>query len=467
MVYSPFPVYRTYEPSERQKLFHSVKNFAGSSVVLKGAIGGLGGGKSTACEQEQALICLNTPNGKSIAMRKSMNRSEISVLDDYQKLLGGAAKWVSSRKCFEFDNGHKLIVCPADEWDRFGSAQFVSFYIQEAQEVDYRIFDTLTQRLRDPAGVVHGIPYYTGLFCARGVKRAHWIYERFVKNAWDLDSGREERHRAKNPDFVYCRFTTYDNSQHLDEIAPGYIQNQIRHHEGDTAWIKMFIEGEFGFDIEGRPVFECFKPDAHIAQITADPSLPIHRGWDFGYNRPAVVWCQYDRTGRFLVLKELCPTGVSREELCGMVATHQKIWWPDRHPSQYRDYGDIAGTQVNTATDQHDVDYVESYFGTSMEYRAARVQEGLEVLRGLMVRNTKSGSPRFAIDESCERLIDACQGAYYYRLDKTDERPIKGEGYDDVVDATRYVAQLIVEESFVDGTVAERGRWKSKDFAKY
>jgi hypothetical protein len=426
----------------------------------------LGGGKSTCLEQEQIMICLSTPGGRSVAMRKSMNRSELSVLDDYSKLLNGVAKWVASKKRFEFDNGHQLIVCPADDWDRFGSTQIVSFYIQEAQEVEFQIFDTLTQRLRDPKGVVGGIPYFTGMFCARGVKREHWVFKEFAAKAWDVDTGKEGRDKAKNPDFAMVRFSTYDNRAVLDRIAPGYIENQIRHHKDNEAWIKMMIEGEFGFDIEGRPVYESFRGDRHIASISADPTLPILRGWDFGYNRPAVVFCQYDRDGRFFVVRELCPTGVSREELCTMVNALQQREWPDRHSSQYRDFGDAAGDNENTSG-QPDMDFVESYFSTSIEYRYARVREGLDVVRGLMMRTTKKGEPRFMVDASCDRLIDALRGAYYYRLDKTDERPIKGNGYDDVADAMRYVAQSVVEESFISGR-GQMGRSAgSVTFANY
>lgn len=464
---SPFPVYKTYEPNDRQRLFHAVGNAPGSSVVIKGAIGGLGGGKSTACEQELALLALKTPGAKTIACRVSMNRSDFSLIDDFKRILMGVATWRSAIKAFVFDNGHQMIVCPADEWDRFGSVQIAGFYLQEAQEMDHAIFKTLRQRLRDPLGVVGGIPYYTGLFDARGVKREHWIYKEFVQKAWNIDTPKEDRAKASNPDFVYCKFTTYDNRAVLDAQSPGYIENQERDFKHDIAGRKMFLEGEFGFDIEGRPVFECFNSDVHVAKIEADPSLPILRGWDFGYNRPAVTWSQYDRQGRFLVLRELCPTGVGREELCTMVESEQAIAFPDRHRSQYRDFGDIAGDHDNSASQQSDIDFVERYFGTSIDYRAGLIKPGLEIMRGLMMRTTKKGQPRFAVDVSCERLIDALQGGYYYRMDKTDERPVKGNGYDDVVDSVRYAVQLTVEESFVDGIRSNYDGWKSAAFAHY
>jgi hypothetical protein len=149
-----------------------------------------------------------------------------------------------------------------------------------------------------------------------------------------------------------------------------------------------------------------------------------------------------------------------------MVNALQQREWPDRHSSQYRDFGDAAGDNENTSG-QPDMDFVESYFSTSIEYRYARVREGLDVVRGLMMRTTKKGEPRFMVDASCDRLIDALRGAYYYRLDKTDERPIKGNGYDDVADAMRYVAQSVVEESFISGR-GQMGRSAgSVTFANY
>jgi hypothetical protein len=395
---------------------------------------------------------MKTPGGRSIAMRQTMSRSEMSLIDDYQKMLKGVAKFVASRKRFEFPNGHTLTVCPADEWDRYGSMEFVSFYIQEAQEVDFRIFDTLVSRLRNSSGVVNGIPYFRGYLCARGVKREHWIYKEYVGTpehpiAWDGDSHPSTRSKVKKPDWTYLKFKTYDNQKVLDAIAPGYIQAQLVAHKDHVAWIKMQIDGEFGFDIEGRSVFECYRPEMHDAEILEDPSLPILRGWDFGYNRPAVTWSQYTREGRFLVLKEFCPVGMGLQHVCENVQALQKSWFPTRLEHNYRDYGDATGDKAND-TGIESLEFVENFFTTAVETRKARINVGLEILRNLMSRLTRKGEPRFAVDYSCERLRDALGGAYYYRTDKTDESPIKGEGYDDVVDSVRYVSQLVVEEVF-------------------
>lgn len=444
------------EPNLRQKAFHSVRPW--NPVLIKGAIGGLGGGKSRACEEEQILVCLKTPGAKSFAGRLSMNRSDLSLIDDYQRLLSGVAKWEAAKKWFRFiQNDHLLCVAPADEWDRWGSVELASFYLQEAQEIDWKIFDALTQRLRDPLGTVNGIPYYKGFFDARGVKKEHWIYKKFVERAWNVDTPEQHteacrkgtfcRSHVANPDFVYVQFRTSDNEQNL---RPGYLDDQVRGHKEDFAWKQMMLEGEFGYDIEGRPVYEAYRPDLHDAEIFEDPTLPILRGVDFGYNRPAVLWCQYTRDGRLLVLRELCPVGVSRDELHAEVSGLQKAEFPDRHPTQYKDFGDIAGEQPHT-TGVTDTEAWEQYFQTRVEGRKARVEDGLNIVRDLMMRSTKRGAPRFQVDYRCETLREALGGAYYYSVDKYDSKTgdakiERVQPYVDVADALRFIAHLMVEE---------------------
>ncbi len=453
------PHYRDYpdRTSDRQKLFHAITPY--NPRLVKGYLGALGGGKSTACEWEQGHICLKTPNGRSIAVRKSMNRADMSMVDDFRVMFAGLGRWVPSKSRFEFDNGHYLTICPADDWERFGSTQIVSFFIQEAQEVEYKIFDALNQRLRHPAGIVGGVPYYRGYMDARGVKKSHWLWNKFVKKAWDVDMGTDMRPKAPNPDFVYVRARTKDN---LHNLPPGYLEAQLMDHRDELAWQRMMLEGEFGFDIEGRPVYECYNPSIHDAEIEQDLSLPMYRGWDFGYNSPAVVWCQYTRSGRFLVLRELCPKNASREELAAMAEGLQAREFPGRHPSQYIDFGDAAGENENTSGIP-DIEYIENYFRTTIQTKRARIKDGLELVRGLMMKTTRRGEPRFAVDKRCEHLREALGGGYHYDEDKTDERPVKGDGYDDVADALRYTVQLVVE----DNLYGSGQRMVSAPFASY
>ena len=437
----------SYKPNRRQATFHAIPAFG--PMMVKAYVGAVGGGKSTAIEQEQIELCMKMPGGLSAAVRKAKKRAEFALIADYQKLLQNIAKWKVSDQAFYFPNGHILAVMPADDFERFGSIELCTYFIQEAHEItDGRTFDALNSRLRNPNAYINGRPYFRGYIDARGITSSHWINKKILEVAWNLDDGPAARENVENPDFVYIRSRTEDNEENLPE---GYIEGLRRQHKSDLNWIKVYLEGEVGFDVEGQAVFgDSWDHERHIAEIQEDPSLPILRGWDFGYRAPAVVWCQYTRSGRLLILKELCPRNLSTDQLIQEVVASQKNWWPSRPFHTYRDYGDIAGDQINS-TAEKDIEKVEDQLRTSMDSMKARIEPGLDTIRKLMRDSVKVGMslvPRFAVDSSCTTVIEAMSGAYYYPEENMDQGPKKGLGYDAPVDAIRYIAQLVVEEGY-------------------
>jgi len=263
------------------------------------------------------------------------------------------------------------------------------------------------------------------------------------------------------------KFKSEDNASHL---PPGYIDELKREHAGDIPWLKVFIEGEIGFDIEGRPVYgDAFDSNAHVAPIAEDPTLPILRGWDFGYRAPGVLFCQYTRSGRLLVLRELVPVNLSTDGLIDRVVALQSSEFPRRDAGSYLDFGDDQGREVQSSSEYFDIEKIEDKLSTQVNTRKGAIEIGLNVVRKLMLSSTKSQGrivSRFAVDPSCETLIDALGGAYYYPEDKPDKPPIKGGSYVAVSDALRYVAQLIVEEGMME-TSGLTNLSSSSAFASY
>lgn len=445
--------YETYEPNDRQKVFHGVKRWEGYNKLIKGAVGGVGGGKSIGCMQELAEICLRTPGGTSLAMRASMPKSDLTLIDEIGHFVGRVATWVASKESYYFQNDHRLAVVPGDKWDRFGSTQLVAAYCQETQELDYRVFSVLSERLRHPAGMQDGIPYYRLLFDSRPVESKHWIKEKFIDLAWNVEDGVAARARAKNPYYVYVRFRSWDNKANL---RPGYIEELVNEHRHEPGWRKMMIEGEVGYSLDGQPVYgDSYNPEIHDATIEEDPRLPILRGWDFGYRSPAVLWCQWTRDGRLLVLREFCPKKIARDRFVDEMLAYQKLEFPYRHPSQYRDFGDISGDQIDP-TGITTLEYIEERLQTSFEgLKKDNIENGIDVVRGLMRKPRPYAGKLltcFLVDERCEILREALRGMYFYP-EKGDHRaPTKGNGYDDVCDALRYVAQSMVSDGDQAGT---------------
>ena len=460
--------YETYKPTPRQLLFHRIPRWRGLSYLVKGAIGGIGGGKSAVCQQELAWLALRTPGGVSVACRVSMPKAEMSLIDEFGEFLGATAEWKGSKHSFLFPNDHRLIVCPLDKWDRFGSTKFVGAYSQETQEADPRSLFVLEERLRHPAGMVDGKPMYRLLFDARPVEKKHWIAEKFIANAWDVEAGAEARKSAKMPHWIYVRFQTYDNPH----LRPGYIEDLEFRYRDDPRFMRMMIYGEVGYSLEGTPVYgDAYRSEIHDATIEEDPRLPILRGWDFGYHSPAVVWCQYARDGRLLVLREFTPKEIGLERFIDEMLATQRIEFPRRHPSQYRDFGDIAGDQVDVmGTRPHEVvqNRLETFFEGLKKWP---IESGVNILRGLMTKPARSFDgklrTRFMVDTRCETLREALRGGYRYPDKGKTESPQKRTGYDDVADALRYVAQSVAGEPEYENEYEWRGRGAAADFASY
>ena len=440
--------YATYgglPPNPRQKIFHEIKPWRGS--LFKGAIGGLGGGKSRACEEEQIMRCSRTPGGVSMAMRFSIEEAKSSLVSDYKRYLQGFARWLASESCFVFPNGHHLYVIPGSKFDRFGSVELVSFYIQEAQECKFEVFDALSQRLRHPAGLVNGVPYWCGMFDARGVSTKHWIHKDFISQAWNVDTDEKKRQFSPNPSYAYVKFSTLDNREYLEKNRPGYIESLVRNHKHDKRWQRVFIHGETGTEVEGEPVFPDFDPDRHVGAIEIDQNQPILRGVDFGFRNPAVVWFQYHRDGRLVALRELCPTNIRQEDLHVEVEALQRNEFPRHAKTEFYDFVDVAGEQETATASVTQIEMWQNHFGTSPESSKRLLKDGHEVIRKLMTSFRKLNGtlvPRFMVDSSCETLIAALAGGYCFkRKDDGTEVVEYDNPYKKVVDTVRYVAQVV------------------------
>jgi hypothetical protein len=466
-----------YVANWRQKQFHEVKLWTGLTKLFKGAVGALGGGKSAGCEHEQVDICLRTPGGASAALRGSLPDAEKSLLEDYRRYLAGTARWNQTIRAFVFENGHRLYIMPADRPDRLGSMQYVSVYFQEAQEIAWRVVLTALDRVRHPAGLVDGFPYHRVLFDARGVNTSHWVAKDFLPRSWKLPRPDDaeppmRRETAKNPHWVYAQFKTNDNRQHL---PPGYYETNLHEHRDDPAWCKTYLDGELGHEVGGISVFgDSYDPKRNeVDRIEPDQGLPILRGWDFGYNHPAVVWCQFSRQGRFVVLRELCPSKCSRDRLVREARALQAHEFSGWYEGNFRDFGDIAGQQANSADMDGitDMEYLEEQMGTAFEgLQKSPVDSGLSVIRELMKGQSQLNGEtmnHFLVDkEGCPTLCEALRGMYYYDEKSPTRKPKKGNGFDNVVDAVRYVVQVVWQEREYDLAGAQDQGWVSS-FARY
>ena len=106
-------------------------------------------------------------------------------------------------------------------------------------------------------------------------------------------------------------------AENIDNL-PGkrkYYTNQMKGKS--TAWIKQFVEAEWGFSVSGQAVIASFRPHIHVSpyELTPNPYFPLVVGLDPGIAGSAMILGQQDFDGRIKIYHELVQQGMGAERL--------------------------------------------------------------------------------------------------------------------------------------------------------
>lgn len=206
-------------------------------------------------------------------------------------------------------------------------------------------------------------------------------------------------------------------------------------------------------------------------QETPDVSvLPILRGFDFGFHRPACVFGHQSADGAMHVLREFCPTEIDVYEFrdavrfisgeievvpekhkrarawCERVA-NDGPWFPKG--TKYMNYCGLEAKKIQSMTgdfgELNDYEVFEGG-GIGLSIINQRVSAGTYILRQL--QKEFNGSPRLFIDPSCLTLIAGmCGGLTFGEGTKAtpldDEIAVHPE-YSHVHDALRYLVTGVI-----------------------
>jgi hypothetical protein len=193
-------------------------------------------------------------------------------------------------------------------------------WINEAREVPKAILDGLTGRVgRYPAVWQGGCVNAQIMMDTNPPDTDHWWYilaEGDASNEYNrqiIQSMKEAEELLRIKGFLtkdQRLFTFYrqpsgrsPNAENLRNLRPGYYEFQMAGKDQD--WIKIYIDGDYGFVMDGLPVYPEYRDSTHGSE-----DFPILRGigfrigLDFGLT-PAATISQRTGNGRRLVHYEL------------------------------------------------------------------------------------------------------------------------------------------------------------------
>lgn len=386
------------------------------------------------------------------------------------------ATWNAKDECYDFPNGKwigdvytgsRVFLSPIKSTEhesvhsKYKGKTLAVVIIEEAAEVPHVNYLGLKERLsqsRTPDGQPCQYPLKIVLV-HNCVDEDHWIAKEFPLGA-DGDTCTREGHR-------HIRADLYSNSQNLGPaVMAGY---EADYPPGHTLR-RTVMEGKRGVTLVGQPVYgTAFRKPIHVDQrVRYTPFYPILEGWDFGEEKPAVVWFQYLRhlaairvlgavKGSELFLELFAPKVL---EIRSRLFPHDAIFQSWCDPTGATGNGGLQFTPI-TLLHQLGVparpakDSSSNRDGNDAEVRYKAIQ----TVAGYMLRQATDGSPAFQMAPTCIELVreggvvteksshilaTAFEAGYIWDTKAPSEaapnvrKPKKGTRYDDLMNAFEY-----------------------------
>lgn len=280
------------------------------------------------------------------------------------------------------------------------SVECTGAWFNEAREIPWSIVEAMDGRI--------------GQYPAKMMGGCSWEGMWLDTNPPDTDSKwyRYFEEREHDPSHVRIFKQPSGLSPQAENISglnnPNYYRNLA--YGKDPDWVKVYIEGEYGFVMDGKPIYPEYADRVHCKEVDPVPGKPILRGWDFGLT-PACVFCQELPDGRFLVFDEMVSDNMGIDEFSDEVIEHCNRSF--RGGASFEDWGDPAG-QKRVETDARSAFEIlhnkRILIEPSIQSPAMRWESVKNPLRRL-----RNGEPMFVVHPRCKTLRKGFQGGYHRR----------------------------------------------------
>jgi hypothetical protein len=340
------------------------------------------------------------------------------------------------------------------------SMECTGVWFNEAQFTEKPIFNAAHSRAmqgRYPP-LLDGGPTWKGVICdLNAPPEGHWIpYMRGdipIPDEWDDDDRREfirpdDWHFYTQPSGLlevikdgkvvgYEKNTAAENMRWIPESYLALIKGKPK------SWIDTYVMNRVGIYRQGRPVFESFRPEIHVAKekLEFQDGWPLIVGLDFARN-PAAIMCQMIR-GTLYALDEFGMENVAAGTFAPLLKQRIQRRFPTAFTQGIQFWGDPTGGSKGQATDQTPftifrANGMNAVAAPGNNIRTVRF-EAIQAQLDKMV----DGAPGMLIDGGCRVLKTGMAGGYHFAKLKGQSRyheePMK-DRYSDYCDALQYAA---------------------------
>ena len=416
------------QPNEKQRLALLEKH------RYVGYGGARGGGKSWFVRWKAILLALNYPGIKILITRRTYRELLNNHIAPLLGLLGSAARYSHTDKCFSFPNGSTIwfgyCACDAD-LGQYQGAEYDIWFADEAGQFQESWLTQIDACVRG----VNPFPKRT-YFTLNPGGPGHGYFKRlFIDRRYTEDEHPE--------DYAFIQALCTDNEA-LMKSQPEYMRSlQKLPPKLREAWLYGrwdVYEGQFFEEFADRPEHYTDRQWTHVIEPFEIPAgWKLYRSFDWGYNRPfSCGWWAVDYDG--VVYRIL--------ELYGSTGTpNEGVRWPPprvfaeiaRIESEHRW---LAGKHITGIADPAiwDAETGKSVADMAAEQGVYFSPGDHKRLPGWMQLHYRlafdeQGYPRMYVFRNCRAFIRTIP---LLRYDEHSPEDLDTEGEDHVADEARY-----------------------------
>ena len=467
------PVIRKYVPEPTAREFHK------SNKDVRGIMGPVGTGKTVICCMEAWSRILEMP-----PCADGVRRSRWAFIrNTYPELISTTMNtwkdWVPDSIChismsspitgkmkFNLDDGTSvdaeimfIAIDRPEDARKLKSLELTGAFLNEASELDEEVKKMALQRTGRYPALIDGITsnFWTGVIMdTNPPSNDHWWHR--LAEVEQPDNHQFWRQPpallpVKTGEGMDERIEYVPNQGQVPGIPPaenvlwqklGYHYWMRQAQGADHEWIKVYLMGEYGSIVRGRPVYPEYNDAMHLAKNVLEPmrGVPLVLGFDFGLT-PACTFMQQTPQGAIQIIDECVSQDMDLRRFVDEVI----------NPKLRTEYfgmsivavGDPAGNQRSQADGQTCLQILRECGIPATEASTNSFMARRDAV-GFYLTKLIAGRPGMLISPKCEVTRKGFQGEYRYKelkiggmngLKRFNETPDKNF-YSHIMDAVQY-----------------------------
>lgn len=442
----------------------TLKRFALSNKRTRCAMGPFGSGKSSACVMEiirRAHMQEPGPDGirrsRWAVVRNSYGQLKDTTIRTFHdwfppKVFGEYRVTDHMYIITKFPGVHLEVLFRAldrpDQVSNLLSLEVTGAWFNEVREIPRTIIEAMDARIgRYPSKRDGGPTWYGIIMDTNPPDEDSYLYKMFEKvrpDNWQI---------FKQPSGMSA------HAENLKHLPKNYYVNLAKGK--DEMYIRIYIHGQYGYLVSGKPVFQSFVDNVHVSPHPLEPQkgLDVLIGFDFGL-QPACSIGQLTPLGQLRIIDELVSDGMGLRQFCEnqLIPLLRKKYFG----MNVVGFGDPAGTS-RAPTDESTC--FEVLQGPDIGLRNVTPAPTNAILPRVgaverYLNKMYKGEPGFLLSPNCHFLRKAMNGGYHYEKepkslgDSYKQMPSKNFS-SHIADSLEYLCLYIEEKESNDK------RWKS------